>query len=146
MGLVLGLALALLVPASSARAQADSVVVFSSAARTADTSSAILYPPGWARGMLAVWNITAGSGFSAELAVEVILETPSTYGVVYDVGTAQSATGLYCVMVRPGSLTPGTGACLDAYADTPLPRRFRLVVDHADATSVTYDLGVIWLR
>lgn len=138
--------LAIVALPASAFAQADSVVMLASAARTADASSSLVYPPGWARGMIVLLDLTAGSGFNVEVGLQLDLGGGVTVDL-YDVGVPQTTTSLYCVHVHPGGIFNSlAGACADDSLPMPVPKKFRLIVDHADATSVTYSLSIIWTR
>lgn len=145
--LILGLLLALAWP-SSAAAQADSLVLLPSAARTADAASDSLVMPGAARGFHLIVVTTAGTGYSLtpRLQVHHPGEAASVWRTVTALGSAITTNTTTCVMVY-AAVTTGGGLCFDAVLAIGVPRsRFRIVIDPLDATSATYSVSLVWLR
>lgn len=109
--------------------------LLASAARTATIQSGNIDNYNW-RGVHVIIDVTAVSGTGS--VTPVIQAIDFTSGKFYDllVGPAITATGLTVIKLYPGIV-----ASANASASDILPRRWRVEVRHADASSYTYSVG-----
>ena len=108
--------------------------LLASAARTADTQSADQTNYN-ARGVILFVNITAFTAGSVTPQLQYKDPISAVYTAIVS-GAALAATGHTVIRIYPG-ITPAANV---AFAEA-VPRTWRLNMDHADATSITYSVG-----
>lgn len=110
--------------------------LLTSAARTAQTDSAVQTNYGW-RGIILFLSITAASG-SGGLQVRIIGVNPAdaTNHFLNSAPTAKTATGQAAYAFYPGTTTGG-----DQGTPYPLPRTWFARVQVGDSSSYTYSLS-----
>jgi hypothetical protein len=111
--------------------------LLASAARTADTASADQTNHN-ARGALIFFNVTvAGGGSGFRLVIQAKDPLSGSYKSLnqYPSAAITTVTGLYVLLLYPGVATTGL---LDVISNQALPRTWRVLADHTDATSHTY--------
>lgn len=111
-----------------------------SAARTATVNAATQLNP-TARGCILSLSITVASGTGGLFPVIYLIDPGSGASqTMYPVGVRITAVGMYLFIVYPTNTpaAPGAGAAFN----TILPRVFIPSVNHGDASSYTYSLGI----
>jgi hypothetical protein len=114
------------------------VTALSSAARTASVNSSDLTNYN-ARGIRVVVDITALAGGNITVAITGKDTLSGKYTTLLT-GTALSGTGTTTMVIYPGNTVTANLA-----ASTVVPRLFRVEVTAADASSITYSIGVNYI-
>lgn len=115
--------------------------LLSSAARTADTNSSDQTNYN-ARGAMFFVNVTATSATpSVTLNVQGKDPVSGNYFTIYT-SAAFTATGQFSYQVYPGASAAGA---LTGAAPLTIPRTWRVFMDHADADSITYSVGMSYI-
>jgi hypothetical protein len=122
----------------AARANVEGTLL-ASATRTADTATADQTNHN-GRGVILFLNVTAASGTGGVRAIVQGKDPVSgTYTPSFGATpTFRTATGVYVYVYYPGAA--GVGG-LDQTSQTVLPRTWRALVQHGDASNYTYSLG-----
>lgn len=117
-----------------------------SAARTANTTSSDFTNPG-AKGIAICLNVTSITATpSITLTVQWKCPSSSVYEDLATATAAVSATGIHTYMLYPGNLAiPGGGSDIVELFEVGLPTTWRLSIAHADADSITYQIGASYL-
>lgn len=118
----------------------DAQTIFASVARTA-TPTAVTINNLCASGLHLVINVTAKT--SSPSIVVSILGIDPVSGATYTIlaGAAITATGTTVLKVFPGALGDP-----DLVANDFIPKGLQIAVVHANANSMTYSVGAMFLR
>jgi len=117
----------------------DEIMVLQSAARTAPTNSAEILNLMGARGILLYLDVSAVVSTPNLSAVSLQVPVGASWQTVYTFGSLTCATtGMRTFCIHPGAASAASWTA--APLQGPLPRRFRIVVTHDDADSITYSL------
>lgn len=112
------------------------------AARTADVDTGELENRSGYRGVLLAIEVTALAVTPSVVPTLQVQNGQGNWSSIYT-GTAFTAVGLFTYLIHPDADATFDGTDIGA---VPLPRRFRLLFDHADADSITYDCKAFWLH
>lgn len=114
------------------------VTLLPSAARTTDQTSASLYSRG-------------ATGLTATLVVTAIVTSPSiTFAIqAYDAASATWVTLLTSAAITGAStntivVSPQVATAANVSLNRVIPDTVRIFVDHSDADSITYSVGLAW--
>jgi hypothetical protein len=110
--------------------------LLASAARTATVTTATQTNHN-ARGVFLFLRVTAASGTGGVRARIEWVDPLGSAKTLHAVPAYVTVVGTYTYLLYPGS--PAGASELNS--STPLPRTWRVIVDHGDATSYTYSLG-----
>lgn len=113
--------------------------LLASAQRNADTDTATMTNYN-AKGVMLFLRISATSG-TGGLKPILILDGPVEGSIWYlTAGSAQTATALYVYTIYPGVTSGGTERF-----SAPLPRTWKVRIQHQDASNYTYSLGYSYI-
>jgi hypothetical protein len=114
-----------------------------SLARTADVTTPEM-ENGWWRGVLLVVDVTADPATASVVPkIEVYDPGSGKWITWFAAAAAITATGTYVYSIYPDS-----GAAADAVTEVrsyPLPKTWRIFMDHADTDSITYSVGYMMM-
>lgn len=113
-------------------------VIAPSAARTSAFTSADFDNFSGCNGIVLFLNLTAITGTSVAVALQVKDPASGTY-VTVATSNAVSSAGSTSLLVYPTSPTTGTG--FDKSAPGVLTKTFRVLVNHTSVTTATYSVG-----
>jgi hypothetical protein len=116
----------------------------SSAARTSPVTGSDLENLVGATGIILTLDLTAISGTSPTVAVQLQMKDTASgkYFTLFQ-GATQSSTGTYAFVVYPSAITTGTNAPTGA-GNGVLPRTYRINTVHGGVvTSATYSVGAV---
>ena len=91
-------------------------------------------------GAIFVLDVTAISASNVSLSVQVKDPASGKYITIATTATL-AAPGTKSLLIYPNTPTTGTG--FDQSVPAPLPKTFRVVVNHAAALTATYSVGAI---
>lgn len=115
--------------------QNDYLTLFPSAARTADGNSGI-QTNRIHRGAHIVIDVTADPGTAS--VVFTVQGFDPTSEKFYTILASAAVTAVGTTVLR---IYPGLTAAANTAANDVLPRKWRVLADHADAESITYTVG-----
>lgn len=112
----------------------QTITVLASAARTADTNSDTLVNPGFP-GVRVRVNVTAITATPSVVATIQEYESIGGNWINILASAAITATGRTVLIVHPGCV-----AVANRVVNEPMPRTWRVNMDHDDADSITYSV------
>jgi len=112
--------------------------VFASVARTATATSDDLNNHSY-RYLTIFVDVSADSGENVTPRGEMKEIGAATYTAIWTAASAISATGEFNYQIGPGLLATAGGG-YDDTENVVIPKTFRIVMDHAGSTSITYSV------
>ena len=118
--------------------------LLASAARTADAATANIETGRGQRGLYVFVDVTAINATPVvTLRFQVTPEVPNSPFTIANIATDISATGEFVYYI--GRDAVAANGITEIFA-IPLPPVFRILMDHADADSITYSVQGAWVE
>ena len=116
----------------------NALSILTSSARTSTTNSTDQVNYNW-RGLQLFLNISAQSGGSVQLSLQVKDSISSNYMTVWTAAAPQTTVGTYVYMLYPGALD--LASFTEVVQLALAARTFRVVATHANGSSITYSVS-----
>ena len=120
-------------------------IILASAVRTA-TSTTVVVPPLWAKGMIVVINTTLDAASASHVPTFQVLDGGGAYDELIATLAAVAAVGDQSALFYPtGQLTAAKEYEGTITFNMPIPREFQLTMTAADGDAITYSVLAHWL-
>lgn len=125
-------------------AQAEEELLITATAATATQYSSVFDVPPWAKGMVLLFDVTAGSTLLLDVNVEGYSGTLNKYGSWYlncpSNGGVTGVSTTWCLYYPHNTSEVAIGVNI-----VPMLTQFRAYVHHGNTNAATYTVHVLWI-